>query len=202
LIKKTKPVLLRVKFLITFLCFTGLILSGCTSPPAISQYQTNFNFDEVKSYAFYKRNSDFSDFQNISDSTRNSIELAIEQVLDKNGFIYRIEKDADIIVTYHLVNLNSKELANYNKGVAYCSYCLRGGEAQKGKKQWQTIPGSLIIDVIDPEKKRSVWRSVYDLKVNSDKDNSKEVQLKIYQAIDAMINKYPRSKNARNINNA
>jgi len=175
--------------------FIANVLSGCTlSRPALSKYQRNFNFSEVNSYAFYSRNSDFSDFQNISDVTRNRIELAIEQVLDKNGFIYRFENEADIMVTYHLINQNSKELKRYNKGVGYCAYCLRGGEVQKGKKQWQILPGSLIIDVIAPEKKRSVWRSVYDLKINTEKDNSKEIQLKIYQAIDAMIEKYPHSQ--------
>lgn len=186
---------IRIITLFTSFLFISILLSGCTLPrPAYSKYQTNFNFSKVSSYAFYKRNSDFSDFQNISDVTRNGIELAIEQVLDKNGFIYRFEKDADIIVTYHLVNKSSKELTSYNKGVKYCSYCLRGGEVQKGKEQWRIIPGSLIIDVIDPEKKRSVWRSVYDLKINAEKDNSKEIQLKIYQAIDAMIEKYPHTR--------
>lgn len=185
-----------------FLCFTASILFGCTAPErAISKYQTNFNFSEVNSYAFYKRNSDFSEFQNISDTTRNSIELAIERVLDNNGFIYRLTNDADIIVTYHMVNENNNELLNYNKGVAYCSFCLRGGEGQKDKKQWQVRPGSLIIDVIDPEKNRSVWRSVYYLKINDKKDNSAEKQIKIYQAIDAMIKKYPYSRNLSTADN-
>jgi hypothetical protein len=179
------------------------MLSGCSSSQsAISKYHTNFNFSEVSSYAFYKRNSDFSHFQNISDTTRNSIELAIEQVLDKNGFNYRIIKYADIIITYHMVRERGEELLRYNKGIAYCSFCLRGGEAQKDKRQWKIMPGTLIIDVIDPDNKRSVWRSAYYLKINAEKDNSREVQLKIYNAIDAMIDKYPRSRDASSTNDA
>jgi hypothetical protein len=203
LIKNSQPVSFQLIFLITLLCLPALMLSGCTvHQPAISKYQTNFNFSKVSSYAFYKRNSEFGQFQNISYTTRNSIELAIEQVLDKNGFIYNTLDDADIVVTYHLVNENTKELLTYNNGVLYCSLCLRGGEAQADKKQWQTKPGSLIIDVLDPEKKRSVWRSVYPLKINVKTDNSREVQLKIYQAIDAMIDKYPHSRDASKANNA
>lgn len=203
MIKNTKPVFIRINLYKTFILFIGLALSACTSsPPAISKYQTSFNFSQVDSYAFYKRNSDFSEFQNISDTTRNSIEMAIEQVLDKNGFKYKVGNDSDIVITYHLVSENTKELLRYNRGVAYCSFCLRGGEAQKGKKQWQLIPGSLILDVIDPERKRSVWRSVYFLKINDKKDNSKEAQLKIYQAIDAMIDKYPHSRDVSKVNNA
>jgi len=186
----------NITLFIGFLCIFTL-LAGCTSSrSAITQFRTNFDFSQVDSYRFYDRNSDFSDFQNISDSTRNIIELAIEQVLDKNGFIYQIKDDADIIVTYHLIKKN-KELSEYNKGVGYCSYCLRGGEAQKNKKAFKLIPGSLILDIVNPKSKLSVWRSVYHLKIKTEKDNSQEVQLKIYQAIDAMINKYPYGRNPK-----
>jgi hypothetical protein len=203
LIKNTTFVLIRIQLFITFLFFSGVLLSGCSSSKvAIAKYQTNFSFSEVNYYALYGRNSDFSDFQNISDATRNSIELAIEQVLDKNGFNYIIENKADIIVTYHIVSDNTKELARYNQGVAYCSRCLRGGEAYKDKKPWKIIPGSLILDVIDPDSDRSVWRSVYYLQLNAEKDNSKETQLKIYQAIEAMMNQYPHSRGTSRANNA
>jgi hypothetical protein len=183
--------LIRIVTLFTVsLCISSL-LAGCIySRSAITKFRTNFNFSQVDSYRFYDRNSDFSDFQNINDSTRNSIELAIEQVLDKNGFIYRREDDADIIVTYHLIK-GDKELDKYNKGVGYCSYCLRGGEAHKNKKAFIIIPGGLILDIVNPKTKSSVWRSVYDLKIKVDKDNSREVQLKIYQAIDNMMEHYP-----------
>jgi len=179
------------------------MLSGCTSSQtAISKYQTSYNFSEVESYTFYDRNSDFSDLQNISDATRNNIELAIEQVLDKKGFKYRTEDEADIIVTYHVFSGNNKEFLLYNKGVTYCSGCLRGGEASENKRAWKVTPGSLIIDVIDPDSKRSVWRSVYFLKLNAEKDNSKDTQVKINQAIDAMIDQLPLSLDRGKANNA
>jgi len=59
-----------------------VLLSCSSSRPAFSKYQTSFNFSKVTSYALYNRNSDFTDFQNLSDATRNSIELAIEQGID------------------------------------------------------------------------------------------------------------------------
>lgn len=184
----------RLAISFTTFLFILPLLGGCSSSqPALSKFRDNFNFSQVSSYRFYNRNSEFSDFQNISDTTRNSIELAIEQVLDKNGFSYQLENDADIIVTYHLINNNIKELTKYNKGVGYCSVCLRGGEAQQNSKQFKIMPGSLIIDIVNPKSQRSVWRSVYDLKIKMNKDNSKEVQVKIYQAVDAMMEKYPKS---------
>jgi hypothetical protein len=187
--------LIRIAILFTvFICITSL-LAGCTfSRPAITQFRTNFNFSQVDSYRFYDRNSDFSDFQNIKDSTRNSIELAIEQVLDKNGFVYQGEGEADIIITYHLIK-NGQEVKKYNKGIGYCSYCLRGGEAQINEKPFKISPGSLILDIVNPETENSVWRSIYDLKIKVDRDNSQEVQSKIYQAIDMMLKKFPYAQN-------
>jgi len=194
--KNTQPLLSRIVFLISTWCLIFAMLSGCMySRSAISKYRSDFNFSQISSYSFYDRNSDFSNFQNISDATRNSIELAIEQVLDKNGFEYQLPESADVVVAYHLINRKSKELATYNKGVKYCAYCLRAGEGKKGKDAWKIIPGSLIVDIINPESQSSVWRSVYDLKIKVDKDNSKEVQLKIYQAINAMMEKYPHQQN-------
>jgi hypothetical protein len=38
-----------------------------------------------------------------------------------------------------------------------------------------------------------VWRSVYPLKIK-EKDNSREVQEKIYNAIDVMLKDYPNNK--------
>ncbi len=178
-------------FFFVFFLFAAT-LTGCSSSgSATSKFQKTFNFSQITSYSFYDRNSDFSDFQNIDDTTRNSIELAIEQVLDKNGFEYQLPENANVIVAYHLISQNAKELASYNKGVKYCYYCLRGGEEQKENNYWKIMPGSLIIDIVDPEKQRSIWRSIYDLKIEADRDNSKVVQHKIYQAIDVMMARIP-----------
>jgi len=189
--------LIRIAILFTvFICVLSL-LAGCTfSRPAISQFRINFNFSQVDSYRFYERSSEFSDFQNIKDTTRNNIELAIEQVLDKNGFVYQGEGEADIIVTYYLIK-DGLGVLKYNKGIGYCSYCLRGGEAQNNKKPFKITPGGLIVDIVNPKTNRSVWRSVYDLKIKVDRDNSQEVQLKIYQAIEMMMKQFPYSQSPR-----
>jgi hypothetical protein len=169
----------------------AIMASGCVSQKAaLSKYQTRYNFSDIKSYSTYDRSSEFSDFQNISDATRNSIELAIEQVFDKNGYFYAQVDKSDVVIGYHLIGNNNKELDKYNKGVGYCQYCLRGGEVAKGKKSWHMVPGSLILDVVNSKNNRSIWRSVYHLQIDED-DNSREVQKKIYQAIDNMIKRFP-----------
>ena len=57
-------------------------------------------------------------------------------------------------------------------------------------------PGSLILDIIDPNNQRSVWRSVYPLGFKAT-DNSREMQEKISQAVDSMLRDYPRENKAK-----
>ena len=50
--------------------------------------------------------------------------------------------------------------------------------------------GSLIIDFVDTKDNRSVWRSVYPLRIK-EKDSSFEIQEKIVSAISSMMSKLP-----------
>ena len=168
-------------------------LAACSSSTATTSFRDGFDFSLVESYSTYGRNSAFGDLQNMSDSTRNTIELAIEQGFDKNGFRYKTFKKADIIIAYHVLNNRIGELERYNEQVKYCRYCLRVGDTSRAKIKSQLRPGSLIIDIIDPESQRSVWRSIYPLGFNDD-DNSREMQKKISRAVDIMLLDYPKGK--------
>ena len=175
-------------------------LTSCSlSKVATTSFRGGFDFSTVESYSTYGRNSAFGDLQNLSDSTRNTIELAIEQGFDENGFSYKTVKKADIVIAYHVINHNFGELKRYNQQVKYCSYCLKAGQATRKELQAKLRPGSLILDIIDPKNQRSVWRSVYPLGFK-EKDNSQEMQEKISDAVDRMLEDYPKGQNFSKIN--
>ena len=176
-------------------CLVVIInLIGCTSTNvATTSFRDSFDFSAVKTYSTYGRNSAFGDVQNMNDSTRNTIELAIEQGFDESGFRYNIAKNADIMIAYHVINRNLVEFDKYNKQVKYCGYCLNGSDTSRLDLEKKQRPGSLVLDIIDPKSQRSVWRSVYPLGFK-DKDNSREMQEKISSAVDQMLKDYPRVK--------
>ena len=177
--------------ILVFLFFgLSLLLSACSNQVATAKYRSSFNFSSLKNYSTYDRNSPFSEFQNISDTMRNSIEIAIEQALDEKGYQYQRVTGADVVVTYHLINHNNKELREYNKGIRYCQWCLKEGSEEVNSKHWQMNSGSLIIDFVDTKDNRSVWRSVYPLRIK-EKDSSFEIQEKIVSAISSMMSKLP-----------
>lgn len=180
----------KIKLMLTIFCFSTLFLFGCSSQPlATAKFKSNYNFSTIKSYSTYSRNSAFGDSQNISYATRNNIETAIEQGFDSKGLMYQTNDKADVIIGYHLIH-NIQDFKKYNQGIKYCDPCLHSGLAVKDKKTWQLVPGSLVLDVVEQKDKRSVWRSVYPLKIKP-KDNSREVQEKIQQAIAYMMNTLP-----------
>lgn len=180
--------MIKTKFVLV--CLSALLYLGCSSqPPASAKFKSDFNFAMIESYSTYPRNSAFGESQNISYSIRNNIEIAIEQGLDRIGLVYKSNDKADVIIGYHLIH-NVQDLKKYNQGVKYCDPCLHSGLAVQDKKAWRLSPGNLVLDVVDQKDKRSVWRSVYPLKIDP-KDNSQEVQKKIQQAISFMMQTLP-----------
>ena len=161
--------------LLSCLALIITLFSCSTTNIATTMFRDGFDFSLVKSYSTYGRNSAFGDLQNLKDTTRNTIELAIEQAFDENGFRYKTFKDADIIIAYHLLSDNFAELKKYDQQVKYCGYCLNGGQISRIELEKKLRPGSLLLDIIDPVNQRSVWRSVHPLGFK-DKDNSQEMQ--------------------------
>ena len=179
--------------IVTLICLLFIVpLSGCSSQ-SDAVYKTNFDFSQVKSYSIYQRNSAFTDTQSLTDARRNSIEIAIEKEFDKQGFIYKENDEADIIITYHLLSRNPDDYRDYNKAVLFCHHCLKANNWYKGSKGLQVKAGNLIIDLIDTKKKRSVWRNIAPLNLK-DKDNSREVNSKIQENIATMLAQYPKAK--------
>ncbi|ASP47491.1 DUF4136 domain-containing protein [Cognaticolwellia beringensis] len=183
-------------------CVVLLIsLVSCSSiNSATTSFRDGFDFSSVESYSTYGRNSAFGDLQNLNDTIRNTIELAIEQGFDENGFRYKISENADVMIAYHLLNQNFAELNKYNQQVKYCGYCLNAGKNSRVELETKLRPGSLILDIIDPKSQRTVWRSVYPLGFKA-QDNSQEMQKKISNAVDNMLRDYPRGQNISQVLN-
>jgi len=175
-----------------------ILLNACSNIQNVGVvYHDNFDFSQVKSYSLYNRNSPFTDSQSLIDIRRNAIEIAIERSMSNQKFNYVEPEQANVIVTYYLLNDMPKEYEKYNNVVRFCVQCLRANTWQTTNQYSNLSKGSLIIDLVDPKKKRSVWRSAYPLNIDA-KDNSAEQNEKILQAVSLMLAQYPQRKNQPN----
>lgn len=169
-----------------------ILLSACSSvKEAGVVYHDSFDFSAVKSYSLYGRNSAFTETQNLIDTRRNAIEIAIERTMASKQFSYQPLAQADMIVTYHVFNGNRHEYSHYNESVRFCTQCLRAS-TWKTDQQYSSINrGSLILDLVDPKQKRSVWRSMYPLELKP-KENSADTHDRIKHAVSTMLAEYPK----------
>jgi hypothetical protein len=181
----------------SFLLLFSLINACSSRHSAGVVYHDSFDFSKVKSYSLYNRNSPFTDSQNLLDSRRNAIEIAIERTMSSNKFDYIEPEQADVIVTYYLLNGKFSEYSNYNEVVRFCAHCLRANAWQTNHQYSNIAQGSLILDLIDPKNKRSVWRSAYPLNIKV-KDNSTKINAKIQQGVNSMLALYPKNKSIAN----
>ncbi len=170
-----------------------ILISACSSSKKTGVvYHDRFDFSTVKSYSLYDHNSAFSETQSLLDARRNAIEIAIERAMANKKFSYADVEQADVIVTYHLFNGNRGDYAKYNKSVRFCAHCLRATTWKTDKEYKSVSRGSLVLDIVDPKKNRSVWRSTYPLNLKV-KENSATTNNKIKEAVATMLAQYPQA---------
>lgn len=199
-------------FIRLYLILSVALLSACASDQAIIRHQANVDFAKINSYSIFKRASKFTEQQNINDTLRNSIELAIEKELDKQGFVYREPEQADVMVAYVLTGIEVIKPFNTTGKFSACPACPSNGrdkdgqqkrsrpnsnDNQQGNKNRQLAKadeerniGTLVLDILDAKTFRTLWESEYPLNVKG-KDNSREVQEKIKQAVHEIMKMFP-----------
>lgn len=176
---------------IVLLLLVAFNLSSCSSVENVNAVHfKHFDFAKVTTYSTFDRNTGFSAEQNITDSDRNKIELAIDKAMLARGLSFTTNENADLMVTYHLIGQNRDEYIAYNKAVRFCFTCIQASTWESKNENWSIEFGSLVIDFVDPKSHRSVWRNIYPLQLEVD-DNSRQSNIKINQAVKALISKYP-----------
>lgn len=175
---------------ITLAIFISLLCACAGVKKAGVVYHDSFDFSAVKSYSLYERNSPFTETQNLIDTRRNAIEIAIERTMASKKLSYQLIDNADVIVTYHVFNGKRFEYRNYNEMVRFCTRCLRATTWITEQQYPPVKQGSLVVDLVDPKQKRSVWRSVFPLGLKP-KENSADTQERIKLAISTMLAEFP-----------
>ncbi len=186
---KTLPNKFIIYFKILFLILCTSALFSCSSQKNPVIYQSTFNFSAIKQYSFYLSNSPFYSSQSLSHDQRNRIEIAIEKALNKKDLTYTDPANADIIVTYYITKGSLLDYQTYNKVVRFCAACLKANTWQQHNNDWHVYTNGLIIDLVNPTKERSVWRSISPLKFDT-KDSGAERNKKIINAVNVMLEQY------------
>ncbi len=156
------------------------LLTSCTSVRVAADYDREVNFNEYKSFAFYKTGIDKAE---ISDLDKRRILKAIETELIAKGF--QKSSNPDLLVS---IFTKSREKINvWNNGWGAWGYGW-------GWSPWywnsfgnvsSSTEGTLYVDLIDANKKELVWQGVgrgyLTQNMNKKEERIKEFVMKIME---------------------
>jgi hypothetical protein len=134
-----------------FLVFS-VILVGCGSVKVASDYDSEADFSQYKTFAFYKSGIDKVE---ISDIDKKRILKSIQNTLFSKGM--KIDENPDI-----LINIATKSSENIYIDNTFYSPYYTGWYPNYGRGHRQvaysTSQGALYIDLIDTKTKQLIWQ--------------------------------------------
>ncbi len=152
------------------LIFASLV-SACGSTPleTVSDYDKKFDFSKVNNIALQPIDRTNMNIVRISDMQINRIEEALVAELTRKGFnIVQDGKQADLLLAWHLVTQEKTDVRSYNSASYY--NCWRCGPSVSDISVHQYTQGTFIVDMIDPMRGESVWRSTIQSRLRSKPD--------------------------------
>ena len=161
----------------------SILLAACASgpPKPTVDYKADYDFSAVKKIAFYRNSGEVlgDNPMQLSDIQRDRIDEALSYALTNRGFqMVTDASSADLLLSWTLDTQNKTDVRTYQTptmgmgmGRGYGGY-YGGYNRYSAYKCWNCSPtrtevsvqnytqGTFIVDLIDPELKKSVWRGV------------------------------------------
>ena len=135
----------------------ALVLTSCSSVRVATDYDREANFDQYKTFAFFKPGIDKAE---ISDLDKRRILRAIETELLAKG--YTKTEDPDMLVS--MFTKSTQRVDVYNNAGGWGGWGWGGyggwgwGPGWGGNQVSTSTEGMLYIDIIDNAKKELIWQ--------------------------------------------
>ncbi|MBR9913868.1 MAG: DUF4136 domain-containing protein [Algicola sp.] len=174
------------------LLLVTVFMTSCSSVKVAADYDKSANFDNYKTFAFFKTGIDKAE---ISDLDKRRILRAIESELLAQG--YTKSENPDILVSIFTKSQERVSVYNNNWGVGAWGW---GGFGPGWGWGWNTQPtvttrseGTLFIDLIDTKKKELIWQGMGTGYLSKNMEKKEE---RIKEFVSEVMKKYPpESKN-------
>ncbi len=169
--------------------FTSLLLvlfvfTSCTTVRVVSDYDRQANFNEYKSFAFYKPGIDKAE---ISDLDKKRILRAINSELAAKGM--NKSESPDLLVSIFTKERERINVYNNNFGWGWgWNPWWYGG--YYGNSVSRSTEGSLYIDLIDAKTNELVWQGVGSARLITS-GNIEKKEARIREIVREILMKYP-----------
>lgn len=187
--------------LILLAALTAACASGPPTPTV--DFKQDYDFMSARKIAFYKHSGEISgeDPVRISDIERERADRALQNALEKRGYQFVDDPaEADLLMSWHLAtqhktDVRTYQTPSYGAGYGYGPYnrysrysCWSCRPTQTEVSVREYTEGTFIVDMIDPELGKSVWRSYVQSKL---KDGNVETQEEYNAAADNIMASFP-----------
>ncbi len=172
--------------------FTLTLLSACATPlVATMDFDDQFDFSPVRKLAILPVDRTSLSTIAVSDMQIARVDEALANELRRKGFeVVGDTAAADAYITWHLVTEERTDVRTYNSMSYY--NCWRCGPNVSDVSVRQYTQGTFIVDLIDPLRNRSVWRSVIESRMQSNPDpGSAESAQRRAEAAQAIFAEFP-----------
>lgn len=159
-------------------------MTSCSTVKVASDYDQNVDFNQYKSFAFFKPGIDKAD---ISDLDKKRILRAIEDEMISKGFTKSEEPDLLISIftkTKENINIYQNNRFGYGYGWGWNPWFWGAGANTVST----TSEGTLYIDLIDSDGKELVWQGMGTAALAKEVNKKQE---RINEIVEKIFEKYP-----------
>ena len=161
-----------------------LVLTSCSSVRVASDFDKNVDFNQYKTFAFYKSGIDKVE---ISDLDKKRILKAIETQMTAKGIT--LSENPDLMVNIFTKSREQVDVNQYNGGWGYgvgwgYGPYMFGGNTSISRY----TEGTLYIDLIDAKKKELVWQGEGEGVLTQ---NSGDKEKRINEFVTKILELYP-----------
>jgi len=166
-----------------------LLFASCSSVKVATDFDTNANFDNFTSYAFFKPGIDKAE---ISDLDKKRILRAIDAELSAKGF----QKSENPTMLISIFTKAKERVDVYQNHFGWGGMWGWGwghpwGMGMGGTSVTTTTEGSLYIDIIDASNNELVWQGMGTTTLSQNREK-KEKQIK--EVVAKILKQYPPEK--------
>jgi len=174
------------------LLLTALVFACSTTPTATMDFDPGFDFSGVRKIAILPFDRTVSSIAAVSDIQVGRLNQSLTDELSRRGYdVVPNSAEADMLLTWHLVTQERTNIRTYNSMSARYGSCWQCAPMSSDSvRVTQYTRGTLIVDLIDPARMQSVWRSILSSRMR-DMSNPVEAEEIRRTAVEAIFAEFP-----------
>lgn len=168
-----------------------MVLNACGAIPVSTDFNPEWQRPATPVYAWMVRPPSKIDPMIDNDLVEARIHRAVDEQLAAKGFsLSKAEGPANVLVTYHVGEEEKVDINTFHSNFGYypCWQCWGGGFGSDVSVS-QYTEGKLIIDVVDAQTKKLVWRGAASRRLPTFK-TPQERDIYIRETVAAIFKKF------------